>query len=75
MPDPPAFEMFNVTGTTTARIQWFHVRENALRGPESNRSYIVSSGTVNITTSNNYADVSGPVASSFTVQVFEKDTL
>ena len=54
-------------------MQWFHVPENALHGRVLNRVYIVSSESGNITTSDNSALVSGPVASHFTIQVFESD--
>lgn len=69
MPDPPVFEKFIVNGTTMATLYWFHVSHNALRGPQSGRSYIVSSRGVNQTITDNSIVVSGPGGATLVVEV------
>ncbi len=69
MPDPPVFEMFFVNGTTMATVRWSHVPQNALRGPDNSRSYIVTVGDTRLNTTDNYVVVSGPRAATLTVKV------
>ncbi len=69
MPDPPVFEMYFVHGTTKATVQYSHVPAYALHGPVWNRTYIVSVGGVNQTTTDNSIVVSGPGGATLIVKV------
>ena len=69
MPAPPRLNMFTVIGTTRAIVRWFDVDEASLRGMVQNRTYIVMVENDKITTSKNSANVTGPRASTISVQV------